>query len=383
MADIVLGLATSHTPMLTLPAELWPSYARSDERNPELAFPPHGARDVLQGRARLDRTGGARATTAAPSPIAAQSEACQRALDELSSTLRAVNPDVTIDHRRRPGRVVLRGQHAGPVGLLGRHGAADPPRDAAGLARRGGRSRPSGAATATCRWTCRWPARFGRYLIEYLIEHDFDVAHMRYVKQPYGGRVARRYPTRQGELDYVRETPPREQGLPHALRLRRQAPLRQQAERDPSRLPEHVLPAEPADAAPLLRDRRGHRGGGGRVERAGPSVAIIASGGLSHFVVDEELDRGLLGALERNDAAALRSIPRHRLHSAGSEVAELGRARGRHADGAAQDGAARLRARVSHARRDRRRLGLRALAVARRRQCAAVRSGARRAASTI
>ena len=42
MAEIVLGLATSHTPMLTLPAELWPSYARNDERNRELAFPPHG-----------------------------------------------------------------------------------------------------------------------------------------------------------------------------------------------------------------------------------------------------------------------------------------------------------------------------------------------------
>src|SRR5256712_3861505 len=60
-------------------------------------------------------------------------------------------------------------------------------------------------------------SRFGRFLIEYLIEHDFDVAHMRYVKQPYGGRVARRYPTKQGELDYVRETLPREQGLPHAF----------------------------------------------------------------------------------------------------------------------------------------------------------------------
>src|SRR5262249_36319811 len=42
MAEIVLGLATSHTPMLTLPAELWSSYARNDERNRELAFPPHG-----------------------------------------------------------------------------------------------------------------------------------------------------------------------------------------------------------------------------------------------------------------------------------------------------------------------------------------------------
>src|SRR5437867_12957500 len=54
---------------------------------------------------------------------------------------------------------------------------------------------------------------FGRYLIEYLIEHDFDVAHMRYVKQPYGGRIARRLPTNRGELDYVPATPPRVPGL--------------------------------------------------------------------------------------------------------------------------------------------------------------------------
>ncbi|MGH2628459.1 MAG: extradiol ring-cleavage dioxygenase, partial [Anaerolineales bacterium] len=50
------------------------------------------------------------------------------------------------------------------------------------------------------------------------------------------------------------------------------------------------------------------------------SVAIIASGGLSHFVVDEELDRTLLRALERKDPDTLRALPRHRLHSAGSEV---------------------------------------------------------------
>src|SRR5438105_742168 len=42
MADIVLGMATSHTPMLSLTADLWSSYAGRDMGNPELAFPPHG-----------------------------------------------------------------------------------------------------------------------------------------------------------------------------------------------------------------------------------------------------------------------------------------------------------------------------------------------------
>ncbi|MBV9543601.1 MAG: hypothetical protein JOY61_04425, partial [Chloroflexi bacterium] len=48
-------------------------------------------------------------------------------------------------------------------------------------------------------------------------------------------------------------------------------------------------------------------------------VAVIASGGLSHFVVDEELDRMLLGALEKKDAATLQNLPRERLFSATSE----------------------------------------------------------------
>ena len=95
MADIVLGIGTSHTPMLTLPGELWPSYARNDQRNPELAFPPHGL--VMPYQEALDSIApGAREKYRGTEPFKAQAEACQRALDELSSTLRAVNPDITV-----------------------------------------------------------------------------------------------------------------------------------------------------------------------------------------------------------------------------------------------------------------------------------------------
>lgn len=38
-------------------------------------------------------------------------------------------------------------------------------------------------------------------------------------------------------------------------------------------------------------------------------VAIMASGGLTHFVVDEDLDRRVLAAMETGDEAALESIP--------------------------------------------------------------------------
>jgi hypothetical protein len=49
-------------------------------------------------------------------------------------------------------------------------------------------------------------------------------------------------------------------------------------------------------------------------------VAIIASGGLSHFVIDEDLDHRFLSALERNDSEALCAMPRAQLRSGNSEI---------------------------------------------------------------
>jgi hypothetical protein len=49
-------------------------------------------------------------------------------------------------------------------------------------------------------------------------------------------------------------------------------------------------------------------------------VAIIASGGLSHFVTDEKLDRGVLTAIAEKDADHLRSVPPPALRSGSSEI---------------------------------------------------------------
>ena len=61
---------------------------------------------------------------------------------------------------------------------------------------------------------------------------------------------------------------------------------------------------------------------GGALRRAVESwgadarVAVLASGGLSHQIIDEELDRGVIDALERGDAAALESLDATRLNRA-------------------------------------------------------------------
>jgi hypothetical protein len=49
-------------------------------------------------------------------------------------------------------------------------------------------------------------------------------------------------------------------------------------------------------------------------------VGILASGGLSHFLVNEELDRHVVAALERKDHAALQALPLNKLVSGSSEI---------------------------------------------------------------
>jgi len=49
-------------------------------------------------------------------------------------------------------------------------------------------------------------------------------------------------------------------------------------------------------------------------------VAVFASGGMSHFVIDEEFDRAFVGALKRKDKAYLTSIPLSVLQSGTSEL---------------------------------------------------------------
>jgi hypothetical protein len=49
-------------------------------------------------------------------------------------------------------------------------------------------------------------------------------------------------------------------------------------------------------------------------------VGIMASGGLSHFVIDEELDQIVIAALRAKDAAALQALPRERLNAGSSEI---------------------------------------------------------------
>lgn len=53
---------------------------------------------------------------------------------------------------------------------------------------------------------------------------------------------------------------------------------------------------------------------------ANQRIGIIASGGLSHFTIDEALDRAILDACEQGDEEALAALPLAKLNSGNSEI---------------------------------------------------------------
>src|SRR3989442_9071164 len=294
MADLVLGIGTSHTPLLSLPADLWPAYARRDERNPELAFPPEGL--VMSYEEALHRVAPEiRARYRGPEPFPAQAEACQRALDELSGTLRGMKPDITViigddqDEWFYDDNMPALAVYWGETAPLIPRTTPGPDRALAEAIARG---------YGDVRLEVPVASRFGRFLIEHLIEHDFDVAHMRYARPSYGGSVARRYPSTNGELDYVRETPPHEQGLPHAFSF----VVKRLFDNQPGTiLPVFqntcYLPNQPTPRPPFATgEATASRAEAGKRSTA---VAATAPGGLSHFWVSEAVARPPLGPLGR------------------------------------------------------------------------------------
>ena len=315
MAEIIVGIGTSHTPLLSLDPALWETYAVGDQRNPELAYPPDGV--VLpweEGKAHISSEIKARYQGSAP--FAKQYERCQRGLDILAETLQGAEPDVTIivsDDQdewlfedNMPTFAVYWADSA-PIIPMQFPTTMHP-----GIAQAisaGYGDQPIDVPVA---------GAWGRRLIEYLIDHDFDVAHMRYMEPEYGGKVARRYPTPDGELALDRETTPRPRGLPHGYSFVVKRLFHNQ--------PRPILPVfqntcyPPNQPTPRRAFNFGRAIAQAVREWDAPlRVAVVASGGLSHFVVDEELDQMVLGGLQRKDQAALAAIPRHRLHSATSE----------------------------------------------------------------
>ncbi|HZJ03029.1 MAG TPA: hypothetical protein VFE20_04985 [Thermoleophilia bacterium] len=295
MADLVLGIGTSHGPMLKTPPEQWGDRAIADRQNKRLVY--EGREFDFEGllRARSDLE-----EIRAQLGIDAwrkQYGRCRRALDVLGERFRAADVDAAIivssDHKEvfgdelLPSIAIYWGDSVEHVPLTQAQLDAKPP----GLAIAAAGDTPREQVTQPCE------PDLARHLISAAISDGFDVA------------ASERLPA--GRDD--------NHGIPHGWGfVYRQIMCDDVVPNVPVFLNTFYPPNQP----PVQRcyDFGLMLGRAIQSWEGGKRVAVLASGGLSHFVIEEALDRQLLRAMQERDTQALRGFSDERLCSGSSEL---------------------------------------------------------------
>ena len=292
MAHIVLGLAGSHSTMAHTPPALWSTHARgADMPNNALISRDGRPYDYATLLAQADP---AVAALADESLFDDRYQRIQAAIAAQSRMLAEARPDLVIvvgedQHEmfgddNMPAVLVYWGEQIPsiPRQTSTRH----PPELQASL-----KAAAWGYGTAERQLPI--DSDFSLHLIRSLMDDDFDVSASRRIAAPSGASHA---------FGFVYQRIMGEHVVPHVpLMINTFHPPNQLS---PRRCYQLGLALRRAiDAWP-------------HAER----VAIVASGGLSHFVVNEELDHQVLDALQRHDADAIQAIPRELMQSGTSEI---------------------------------------------------------------
>jgi hypothetical protein len=290
MARIVYGFGASHTPMLTLDGKRWSERAADDMRNPAL--------NTSDGRfisyEQLARDNGAPYAAVATEQKFLEIEAAsQRALDRIAGELAAAAPDVMViigddqeelfSAANMPAMAVFYGDRLAmhPFQIT----EQSPPWLSAVT---------KGYAMDAAHEFAGHPA-LARDIIGGLIERDVDVGVSARIDDPAKAGFGHAYGFLIARLFNGRPIPV----VP--ILLNTYYPPNQMTARrcyDVGRALRAAIDASPLDL----------------------KVAVAASGGLSHFIVDEALDRAVLAALQTKDVQALRSLPQGALNSGSSEI---------------------------------------------------------------
>jgi len=288
MAQLVLGIGTSHTPMLNAPAEDWPRFYERDSKRTNL-LDTEGRLTSYEEQLKHAPAGITAEIT--PERMQARHRAVEGAMARLGDFLREARLDTLIvvgDDQdelyhpdNMPGMLIYYGETIPNVPL--------------GADFKG----PEWARRATARWYEEkeprdYPvdASLARHLIDALIDREFDIA------------ASAATPKGEGEGHAI--------GFVHKRIMKEIVPI------VPVCINTYYPPNQPTP-------RRCYKLG--QAIRAAVEsypgdkrVGIVGSGGLSHFVVDEALDRGFIDMMRRKDAGAIQALPREKLNSGSSEI---------------------------------------------------------------
>ena len=272
MADLVLGIATSHGPSIQRPAESWREIAKKDVHDPRFNYQEllAAAKPGIEAELELE--------------VQQQRHAAaQHALATLSHRIRDAAIDVAVvvsnAHQIRaaephPVFSILRAPEFGAADAVGT--VFDPGAALSETTERGAVSQRPGHSD------------LASHLVGDLIEQGFDIACIDAL--PEGALLDEAFSFCYRWLFAGKPIPV----VPVLL------------SRD---LPNQATPGRCLGFGQALR----------RAVAAYPAhlrVALVASGGLSHQVVDEELDRQVIEALSAGEFASLRNLSRERLNRA-------------------------------------------------------------------
>jgi len=310
MAKIVGGFASSHSPLMSLTGPLWAVHAENDLRNRELVKMPEGKRVTYAQL--LDEADPELSKVVNIEKFDERVENIQKGLGELKNRFTDTDPDVVVmfgDDQSEfffddnmPSINVFWGQS---IKLLPRAIRAD--MTAA--------QRMSSEAYGTEERDYPVASDLGLHIIESLMEQEFDVSHSQYVRETYGGKIG----PATWYLDMERSTQQRPLGLPHAFGF----PIaRWWNGKSPAIVPISINTCYPPNWISPKRAYALGRAVRNAIQAwdADLNVAIATSGGLSHFVVDEEIDRLSLKGLSEANGDILSTLPRHRMQSATTET---------------------------------------------------------------
>ena len=291
MARIVLGMGTSHTPMLNAPPTDWPRFYERDSRRTNLLDVDGRLTSYDQ---QLTRAPAGIAGEIAADRMQTRHGAVQGAIARLGGFLRDAALDALIvvgddqdelyHHDNMPGMLVYYGETIRNVPL------APVPN-------------PDWGWHATARWYEEKEPRdypvdtaLARHLIDQLVDREFDIATSDAMPDGEGEGHAIGFVHKRIMQDVPQAVVP---VVPVCINT--YYPPNQPTPRRCYRLGQAIRAAVEAYPADI-------------------KVGIIGSGGLSHFVVDEKLDRGFLDMLQRGDAAGIEGLPREKLNSGSSEI---------------------------------------------------------------
>lgn len=288
MAEVVLGIGVSHTPMLYTPAEAWPSYESRDRRM-ELLDQDGAACSFDE---LVERAGSEVVEALRPEALQTNHDACQEHLDRLAEELESSAPDAVVvigddqkelfQEENLPAILLYAGTTIMNKKRIPKHG--EPGWWSGALSKYYGDGEDE-----------HYPVdqSLANHLARHLNENAFDIALSRSLPEGMGEGHAFAF-------------------IHSRLLRRRPVPV------VPVFLNTYYPPNQPTP--PRCYDL------GTQIRRAvesfepGARVAIIASGGLSHFVIDEKLDAFVLEALASGDVDSLLSLEPRRLNSGTSEI---------------------------------------------------------------